>query len=293
MTGFDDRFEQTCVTLEKWSFVVKIMVFIDTVQTMILPFIIILVTNLLIMFKLMRKFSFKKRSSFQKRFNDQNARKKQNIYNKMARSKKGSLVSNQSIVASISTNKHKKTTISKETTKTLLIIATTFLILNFPIASTKTYYFFMASSSSFDLKSVENKSNETNLNNIAKMNNSFSEKTTRDSEFSIRNKTNLVLEDYLIDITKNFSSYIEFTQDDYYTEPLVKNLLNKTNFVDMLNLEMSYNQRKEILEKIASLIYYINFSINFFLYTFNTSSNSQFREIFFHLFKRSKTILFC
>ena len=49
------------------------------------------------------------------------------------------------------------------------------------------------------------------------------------------------------------------------------------------NPELRSNQVKEIFSKMASYIYYINYSINFFLYTFRTK---QFRENIFKVFRK-------
>ncbi len=61
------------------------------------------------------------------------------------------------------------------------------------------------------------------------------------------------------------------------------NTLKTFNQIEnLINPDLRSNQIKEIFSKIASYIYYINYSINFFLYTFRTK---QFRENIFKMFR--------
>lgn len=62
-----------------------------------------------------------------------------------------------------------------------------------------------------------------------------------------------------------------------------KNDTNKTTYNNALYLKLEANQLEEIFERIACYIYYSNFSLNFFLYTYN---KSKFRRIIFKVFER-------
>jgi hypothetical protein len=270
-SGLDEH--NTCVTLDDWFLQVKVLVLVDIVQTMIVPFIIISIINALIMFKLMNSFKFNTRSN--NRFKGSNIKNRSlqtfevseiEIYNSTLNEQTKQILKRQSY--SINNTRHNKPSTNKETTKTLVIIASTFLILNFPIAGTKTFYFFKSSSTSTEfigaeLLFQENKNIETNFSYMNDLLNWSFASLSLSSE--------------------NITNLIEISTDKLSNSN--DSFINKTSFIEALNNQVIFNQKKELLERIASLIYYINFSINFFLYTFKTK---KFREIFFHLFKHSK-----
>ncbi len=240
---------------------------------MIVPFIIISITNALIMFKLMNSFSFKmKRNSdfrIQKASNSKRNYRTVEITDMESFSYSSNINQQKrqtltKISHSINNNRHNKSSTNKETTKTLVIIASTFLLLNFPIAGTKTFYFLKSS-------------------------NTDSEFTGAELFYQVNNKNLTTNQSYMNDLINwSYSSTNSTILIDISPEKLKssnESFINKTTFIEVLNNHVVFNQKKELLERIASLIYYINFSINFFLYTFNTK---QFRDIFFHIFQHSK-----
>jgi hypothetical protein len=115
-------------------------------------------------------------------------------------------------------NRHRKSKSSYETTKTLIMVSTAFLILNSPMHLCKTYYFFKK-----------------------KFSNTF-------QTFSTNSLTNS---------TKN------------------------TQLTDLYEIET--NHLEEIIERITCFIYYINYALNFFLYSFNLYN---FRENILAVFKK-------
>jgi hypothetical protein len=232
--GFDEKYGNLCIIKESWSTVYTVLNFVDTIQTMVIPFIIISISNILIGFRLMREAKkLKYHGSFRIALyrlmpfsrENSNAQSKNN-------SKRDSKISNElnenhfhRRVTLKEVKKHNSKS-NKETTKILLIIASTFLMLNFPLAATKTYYFF-----------------------------AVTEQTTQNS---------------FLTTTSNFQN-----------DSIVLN--NKTISSTGGENELDDHKTKEIIEKIAQFIYYLNYCINFFLYTFKTK---QFRENFLNSIKK-------
>ena len=275
-SGLDDQ--NTCVTLDDWFLQVKVLILVDIVQTMIVPFIIISITNSLIMVKLMNSFSFKMRDNSS--FMDSNTSKKNfRSYDVTDTDSLSSNLNEQNrqilIRQSYQTHnsRHNKPSTNKETTKTLVIIASTFLLLNFPIASTKTFYFFKSGTETDFL----NSDFLYQLNNI---NNNNNNKNVSINHIDMNHLLNL---NYSSISLANITHLIDLSNEKF--GGVNESFMNKTTYIEVFNDQVVFNQKKELLERIASLIYYINFSINFFLYTFNTK---QFRDIFIHIFKHSK-----
>lgn len=127
-----------------------------------------------------------------------------------------------------------------KTTKVLLTISTTFLILHCPIAICKIWYF---------IKSSSDPIQETSTNK------------------SIFNSTTYYNADYQL-YNNNNSSFIKMTDDS--------------------DNAMEANPIEEIIERITCYLYYLNFSLNFFLYTLN---GSKFRDIIIRMFRgKSKSL---
>ena len=215
-SGIEGVKKPGCVTLEKWFNITKLLAMFDILLSIILPFFVIAITNILIVFKLM-KFKNPFRKSLKKRglrvsnnlsvTNDSiiKIRKMQqsspNVLFKSCSNLKGSNVT--SMIQS-STKEQRKAVYSR-TTRMLIIISTTFLILHGPIVYCKTIYF---------LKAV-------------------SDGILERSDSSIRSNSNDLKE------------------------------------IDTIPLE-------EIIERLTCYVYYLNFSLNFFLYVLN---GSKFRNI--------------
>jgi hypothetical protein len=208
--------KNSCVVIEEWYSFAKVFMLIDAIQSIFLPFIIILLSNTLIMVKLMKKFNSKNQQRSESfKMLESNKSLDENINHKHQN------------ISQISQKHNQKS--NKDTTKTLLLIAITFLILNFPIACLKTYNYIFYN-------------NDLLLNN-----------------FTFYDNTTNILSDYHNSFNISLTEYI-FT---------LEQMVDSTN-------------TKQIIEKLASFIYYVNFSINFFLYTLKTR---QFREKFFGYFR--------
>ena len=127
------------------------------------------------------------------------------------------------------------------------MISTTFLILNSPLAACKTYYFFKRKFFS-DLDSTIDGKLSGNGGGTYYSNTTFTHMYTNSSMFNTTT---------------------------------VSNLISRSSIQQ--NSEFETNAFEEITERITCFIYYINFSLNFFLYTFNTK---QFRENILDILKK-------
>ena len=245
-TGYDKNSDNSCVTLEEWFGLVKIMVFVDTMQTIIIPFIIIAILNVLIGFRLLKKFRESRNRPRSNSIPIIDLIEDDNYFS--VSSKRNSSVKryeNGAIRKSFSRFR----TSSKKEPMALFIIVTIFLILNFPITVNKVMNFFTKNYSNIDVNDFYHELNSIrNHNDSGNLNSSLT---------------------YTFDET-NFAFEIKLENN------------NQTVLFDSPD-QIKSMQLREIRTKISSFIYYINFSINFFLYTFNTK---QFRENFFHIFKK-------
>ena len=219
-TGFDSKYGSSCVTLDEWADEFKILILIDTIQTIIIPFIFISVLNLSICYKMIQQFKQNKSLI------SNNSTKRTQPFHKLVKITTHKITSNN--------HAHPK---NKEAI-TLLLIISVFLVLNFPITINKTISFFGKNS-------------------------------------SINEDTNTIIR---YDI--NDSNYSEFSL--IYNNNNDSQKSANQSYIGS-NPELRSNQVKEIFSKMASYIYYINYSINFFLYTFRTK---QFRENIFKVFRK-------
>jgi hypothetical protein len=201
-----------CSILEDWFNFVNLMSFIDTITTMIVPFLLILVINILIVCKLVGNKPFKRVISFNKpkseasKLLEKRANLLISIDNK-SRSSSSQVIKSNKFELTINSSLNQSRKYSR-TTKMLLTLSVTFLLLNTPMAFNKIVYF-IKYSTLFDSKAQ----NQTHSMNA----------------------------------TASRSS-----------------------------LERSTNE--EILERLACYLYYLQFSLNFFLYAFN---GSKFKKILF------------
>ena len=232
-----------CGSKEKWVNSFYLFTMIDTLQTMIIPFLIIAISNVMIVSKLVKKFEFRLNKTphttenleiiFIEQANESNHRRPSSESN------------NQNLIAATSRRNVKIN--NSETVRILFIITTTFLLLNFPLAITKTYHFFQK----YSLKFYKN---ETSIDYMDSMVNKSSPKSIN------RYKNN----------KNTFNSDLRGFKLNNTSIDTLENLID--------NIEV-----EESLTKISYFIYYINFSINFFLYSFNTN---QFWRNFLRIFKR-------
>lgn len=256
-----DKSIYSCVTKKDWFELVKLMAFIDTIFTMIIPFLIISISNLMIVYKLiamskcfgcganknqitsnliknenslLKSQFYLKKPGLKSELNsglDSSFYLRSSIF-KNSRTISIDLISHQKKNSTISTNDIKKSVITNsillnmnvmgsrsalmkantissmlrqstemkrartysKTTRMLLIVSTTFLILNFPIAFSKIRYYF------------------NDYNHL------------------------------LIDLVENETS----------------------NSSASLKNELETNLNEQIIERITCYIYYLNFSLNFF-----------------------------
>jgi hypothetical protein len=218
-SGFEKNYENSCVTLDNWINIFKIFLLIDTIQTLVLPFIVLSILNISIGYKILHNSQSKVIKS----------RKRLNSSTKSSLPLTSSL-SNRGPRTSISFNDlHKHQTKSNKESNKLFIIASIFLLLNFPITFNKCYNFFSEKHIDYQL----------DPNTI--------EYSPATSLFFVKVKDNNMT--IVLDEAKEIKSY----------------------------------HSKEIRSKLSSFVYYINFSINFFLYTFNLR---RFKNKFIKIFKK-------
>jgi hypothetical protein len=193
-----------CTVLDGWFVFVSIMAFIDTILTMIVPFLLILTINILIVCKLMEIKLAERFCCFVKSKDSSSDKEKSSMITSEA---SGSTIRPpcSKLVLTKSERQRRNKAYSK-TTKMLFILSATFLVLQTPIALNKAWYFFKNQKS--NTPTIELQFNITSSN-------SSSNHTTTSSQMR-------------------------------QTSP-----------------------NEEIIERLACYFYYLNFSLNFFLYTFN------------------------
>jgi hypothetical protein len=210
-----------CVTIEKWHDLVNILSLIDSIQTLIFPFILISIINISILLKLINNLK-----PIQIERKDERVIPLRNIFvktksfnsiNQDVTSSSRKLTNNSK--ANFILHRHHRKSKNKKTL-VLLIIVTIFLVINSPLAIKKIFQYFEHMMGKFNLESI-----------II-------------DEFQISNST---------------SAEIHYRNESFLNNPqdIIKN---------SENIEIGF--------KLASLLYYINFSINFLLYPFKkTKSN--------------------
>lgn len=206
---------------------------------MIIPFTILLISNLLITLKLTKKFN--KRDMEQ----DQNSERliKKGRLSYLLKSFKESdafsndLTNENNVLARRHTNIN-----NNEAIKILFLITTSFLILNLPLALIKTYQY---------------------LN---------------------QNYTPKLMIDRIDDFTSSNNSWDNnlFILNDSNIEELLEHENYSLELEEILKYSIKI-QKQEIVWKICFLIYYLNFSINFFLYSYK---KRYFNEILVDLFRK-------
>jgi hypothetical protein len=245
-----------CGSKEKWVDSFYVFTMIDTLQTMVIPFFMISISNVMIMLKLVQKFenkfNFKKKAKASSNFNIM-------LIELNEVSKKPSIeINNDQLITA--TSRHNVKLNNSEAIRILFIITTTFLVLNFPLAITKTYHFFQKNNSPALFK------NETILSSMV------SKEINSSSEAYYMHRQNKFDSDIR---SLNLNNSKINTLDD-----LIDNINIKIDTLDDLIDDIEF---EESLTKISYFIYYINFSINFFLYSFNTN---QFWQNFLKIFHR-------
>jgi hypothetical protein len=271
----------TCITSNDWFHFASIMALVDIIIVTLLPFIIITIINIMIAYKIKKQsnlnfisispIKYKKDSRFSILFinNQRNKNKKESkvcildhcstisrkhdipkktlnkkqkdsikiIKKKKEKRQPSLLVSNSSrkykteisLCHINNTNLANKSIgrntvrVNNNTNRTLFLISIVFLILHFPLAVNKSWYFF-------------------------------------DGNYNLIEKEN-------IELTSNYSEY--FGNDT---------LMEETDLKQKLTL----NEYEEIFERISCYLFYLNFSLNFFLYTSNKSK----RKIFLNTLRK-------
>lgn len=215
--------ETNCVTLEVWFQFVTSMVLIDVGITTMIPFCLITFLNLLIAIKLRNMPKLEVSISANRKISR----------NLLKASNECSVTTNLMLkVNSHCPRLQKKNNRAKaytEATKTLLIISLVFLILHFPLATNKVWYFISENISKLDDEILEDYSNLNDYNN---------------------NKNNTV----------------------------------NTTALNEMPVKLESSEYEEIFERITCYIFYLNFSLNFFLYTYN---KSKFRRIILNSFRKN------
>lgn len=245
--------EYACVTLEEWFYLVNVMAFIDTFLTMIFPFFLIFTINLMIICKLMKIKPCTRICNSLKRTRSNRIKYRRNNNRlpiepirphltllhpdgalPMRKQQKLKLrISNEAQV--------RRSKAYSRTTRMLIILSSTFLILHSPIAFNKIWYFVKNLTLNKDIN-IQSPI-DLNQNNI-----SFN------LTISHLNGDNRHIDEYSI---RNDSS---------------SSLHHKST-----NMEASSSE--EIIERLSCYVYYLNFSLNFFLYTLNSS---KFKKILFN-----------
>lgn len=188
---------KSCVTLTKWFDMVQLIAFIDMFITMVIPFLIIFISNISIVCKLM---GFGSKSNFvieSHRFSSNGsteiselALRKKSIKSLKKEDMKRDSIENKlnSKIEKIDVFKNSQNKINlvqhitkageakrlqkySRTTRMLLIVSTTFLLLHMPIAGCKAWYFvkssFIKTHSGTDLRSFEISSSEEVLERLS------------------------------------------------------------------------------------------------------------------------------
>lgn len=196
-------------------------------QTLVIPFIVLSILNISIGYKILR--SSQSNIAKSRRYSSNTTSLPVEFISLH------SSISNRGPRTSISLSDMKKHQLkSNKESHTLFIIASIFLLLNFPITFNKCYNFF----------TDKNAETQLDLSNI---------EYASSSQLMDQNHIFVKIKD------KNMTVVLDATKE-------LKNI-----------------HRKEIRSKLSSYIYYINFSINFFLYTCNLK---KFKENFIKLFKK-------
>ena len=216
--------EINCVTSFEWFHFVSIMTIIDIITVTLLPFILITIINILIAYKI------KKQSRGNLVSNSKNKKKKEKRQPSLLVSNSSRKYKTEISLCHINnTNLANKSIgrntvrVNNNTNRTLFLISIVFLILHFPLAVNKSWYFF-------------------------------------DGNYNLIEKEN-------IELTGNYSEY--FGNDT---------LMEETDLKQKLTL----NEYEEIFERISCYLFYLNFSLNFFLYTSNKSK----RKIFLNTLRK-------
>ena len=170
-----------------------------------------------------------------------------------------------------------------KTTKILLCISTAFLILNGPIATSKIYYllkhdFFgsLTSSQSSSDSSPIKKSHFDRLSSIVHSTSS----DYYDDDHRLFNITSIFnLSHHLPYLDRNNDS-IDLNEQTHHINLSFSSSSSLTNG----RMGGQTNTMEKLAGMLTSNLYYLNFVLNFFLYSLN---GSKFRRLFFGLFRRN------
>ena len=156
------------------------------------------------------------------------------------------------------------------TVKVLFVISTTFLLLNCPMTINKFWYFFKYHGTSFY---------ETNL---------------EEHKITNTNQTMPFLSYRPLQISSSGMFYSFESNGTVFNMSLGADVISSNeSFGNEFNMTYSYDKEKhdksdtdpleEIFERISCYLYYLNFSLNFFLYS---TTGSKFRNAFISMFRK-------
>jgi hypothetical protein len=254
---FESEEMDMCMPLNQWEKVSRVMVLYDVIFVIFMPFVIISITNTLIVVKLLNRASFKfmsiksisksasigtnfsadlrKSMRLRESIRSKNRQNEVNLFlnqtydngNKHHGFDSSSMLSFKESRKYISNMTNRMKRYSKTTT-VLFTISTTFLILNCPIAILKLWYIIKNIHKENALEALKKNSNRSSDENFRKFNGTSNANTT----------------------------------DHFITSPF-----------------------EELAERISCYLYYLNFSLNFFLYNLN---GSKFRKAILAMFLKKK-----
>ena len=263
-----------CVPLDKWLFLNKYMTLADTFNTILVPFMLISIVNILIVIKLARTT----RSTPQNESSNHIFANNSSMHKKMEMSNNFTTVTTSHLINSASCH-HQQTTNKKgsltqiklmmhdvsrkrkysRTTVVLMSISSAFLALNFPIATCKIFNYFSGKTFEPDSSGMD---------------------SVMGSVMAVDDSSIYLMPIYSR-IFKNISEALNETLSNHQIEAN-----NASGGVERPSL-VPVITWSSLFERLAGNVYYLNFVLNFFLYSLN---GSKFRQnlakiMAFRLFK--------
>ena len=285
-TGLEEHDSRSsCVLHKKWLKFVSYMSFGDMIIAIFIPFVFILFANLLISIKLIRfsssfamlKKIFCKCSTKQSSTSENcNSDELSFSLNKCGKSEPMCLAKSNlrrltkgDMPKSFISNAPKRSKSYSRTLRVLFTISTTFILLNFPIAMNKMWYFFKYHNTSFSdvilqYDSYENQTSEQQMEKYEKM-----------------PDTN-----YMLDLFENNDPGFNYSVHDEAVYANKSSHYTEIPYEELEPDKSNANPLEEIIERISCYLYYLNFSLNFFLYS---TTGSKFRNNLLGMLRRQRS----